>query len=242
MSIGEGTGARYNCIKLKIQVISSYSCAVPPVLRGSRLTCALQHTCTHCNILQHSETLYNLYQTLQHALGAILLCCLRIFGEVRLQVRCNTLQHVATRCDTLWYTATHCNTKQRTATHCDILRYSTVHCTTLQNIVAHCSQLHHAAPRCTTQQYTAIRYNTLQHTATHCNTLQHTWGPGSYFDISKRGGHVRRMKTHRYALCGCFDGLDWGRSLIGNQRLCCSRLSFLDTVEGGAAVCCSVLQ
>ena len=141
----------------------------PPVLRGSRLTCALQHTCTHCNILQHSETLYNLYDTLQHALGAILLCCLRTFREVGLQVRkhCNTLQHAAIHCDTLQY----CNTKQRTATHCDTLRYSTVHCTTFQNVVAHCSTLHHAAPHCNTLQYVTTHCNTLQHTATHCNTL-----------------------------------------------------------------------
>ena len=53
----------------------------------------LQHTATHCSILQHSVTLASY---------------------------CNTLQHTATHYNTLQHTATHCNTLQLgTSRHAD---------------------------------------------------------------------------------------------------------------------------
>jgi len=58
----------------------------------------VQHTATHCNILQDTATHCNkLQDTTMH---------------------CNALQHTATRWNTLLYTATHCNTLHHTATHC----------------------------------------------------------------------------------------------------------------------------
>jgi len=63
----------------------------------------LQHTATHCNILDtlRQMTVYTTrYNTLQHA-----------------TTRYNTLQHAATRCNTLRHAAIRCNTMQHAATY-----------------------------------------------------------------------------------------------------------------------------
>ena len=71
----------------------------------------LQHTVTHCNIMQ---------LTAQHI--ATHCSTLQLTAT-----HCNTQQHAATRCSMLQHAATHCNTLQHTATHCDTLQHTATH-------------------------------------------------------------------------------------------------------------------
>jgi len=115
-----------------------------------------QHTATHCNTLQHTDSAMQ-KRYCRHR---------RVTWPVH---HCNTLQHNATHCNThhfkrdkvagdVWRdsytTATHCNTLPRTATHCDRPIYSELRLDR--------SVYLRAAPCC----------HTLQYTVTHCNTLQ----------------------------------------------------------------------
>ena len=101
----------------------------------------------HCNVLQHTATLYN---ALQHT-----------------ATYCNTLQYTAIHCNIHYniiatHTATklqitythiqrstlsvksvlHCNALQCTATHCIALKRTALHCNTLQCNAAHLQQTH----------------------------------------------------------------------------------------------------
>ena len=65
----------------------------------------LQHTATHRNTLQHTDSLQ--HTTLEKVI---------------------TLQHTATHRNTKHQTATHCNTLQHTTTHCNTLQHTATHC------------------------------------------------------------------------------------------------------------------
>ena len=73
------------CVATRLQVLT-WATIVTTVLPP----CA--HTATHCNMLQHTQTLQ------------------------RTAMRCNKLQDLTALCSTLRCTATHCNTLQHTAT------------------------------------------------------------------------------------------------------------------------------
>ena len=85
-----------------IQRVSNPSCRNEEM---SNAVHSLQHTATHCNILQDTATPW----------------------------LCSTLQHTATYCNTLQHTATHCNLLQRTATYCNTLHHadSAANCNTM---------------------------------------------------------------------------------------------------------------
>jgi len=116
----------------------------------------MQHTCTHCNILQRTAT------------------------------HCNTLQHTARQCKTLQHTATYCNTLQtlqHTATHYDTLQHTAMELTipfnseltfdsraNFREILKSQNILLTARPQQTLHQHC----NTLQHTATQSSTRQHS--------------------------------------------------------------------
>ena len=99
------------CVAVRCSVLQydALCCSVPFMMKSIRL---LQHTSTHCNILQRTLQTHCKHNathcyTLQHA----------ITHHNTLQhsaTRCNTLQHAATRCNTLQHSATLCNTQQHT--------------------------------------------------------------------------------------------------------------------------------
>jgi len=109
---------------------------------------ALQHTATHCNILQ----LRGERQTQRRETD--------VLNTEDAASHCNTLQHTVIRDSD---TAKHCNTLRHSATHCNTVQHSATQCDTRQR---HCKTLQHAATHRDTRQR---RCNTLQHTATHCN-------------------------------------------------------------------------
>ena len=102
--------------------------------------CALQHTATRYNALQHATT------------------------------HCNTLQHTATHYNTLQHTPTHCNTLQHTATRYNTLQHTATHCNTLEITYHRGMKVPLDRYRIAMLQHTATRCNTLLHTATHFNT------------------------------------------------------------------------
>ena len=95
--------------------------------------CALHHTATRCNTLQHNVI---------HLLGMVL------FIDKVLKSTC-------THCNTLQHTATHCNTLQHTATHLPEMallvnratEYTATNCNTRQNAATHCNTLQHTFQR-----------------------------------------------------------------------------------------------
>ena len=161
----------------------------------------MQHTVTHCNILQRTATQCN---ALQHTAPY----CNTLHYTVTVQslkIQCYALQHTAKRCNTLQHTAPYCNEEQHTATHRNTLQLCRVSKdSTLQHTAAHCNSLQHTATHCifskvkamvilwicvvlkvnlSKYKYTHIAYvyiqrqdftYTLQHTVPHRNTQQHT--------------------------------------------------------------------
>ena len=117
---------------------------------------ALQHTATHCNILQLRGERQTQWRETD------------VLNTKDAASHCNTLQHTVIRDSD---TATHCNTPQHTATHCNTLQHTATHRDTRKT---HCRTLQHTAKhwaRCNAPWYET---ETLQHTARHCNALQRT--------------------------------------------------------------------
>jgi len=147
----------------------------------------LQHTVTHCGMLQHTEhaatrcSASRKGQASHSRHSKRRRTCMKIHGTKlqRTTTRSNTLHCTATHCNTLQYAEMLCNTSRRgQGSHS---RYS--HCNTLQHTATHCSTLQHTATHC----------NTLQHSATHCNTVQHT--AAHYNTLCKgKGSHSRHSK------------------------------------------------
>jgi len=117
----------------------------------------LQHTATHCNLLQHTATLLALPAHGRRERNILII----IVAKRQL----NPKYHTATHCNTLQHTATHCTTLQHTATPLDT-RTSTTR--------AQCSDNHVLK---TWSQPQVSHCNTLQHSATLCNNLQHRQQP-----------------------------------------------------------------
>jgi len=69
-----------------------------------------KYTATRCNTMQHSATLCNMPQHLQHTLQQSATLCNTLQHSATPTTLCNTLQHTATRCNTLQHVATQCNT------------------------------------------------------------------------------------------------------------------------------------
>jgi len=118
----------------------------------------LQHTATHCNILQHILWIFILW--VQASGGS--------FQLWHIVAHCSILQHTTAHWSTL-------RTLQHTAAHCSTLQHTTAHSSTLQHTAAHCSTLQHTATHCNTSfepSFYDLRYR--MGLATHCNKLQHT--------------------------------------------------------------------
>jgi len=124
----------------------------------------LQHTATHCNMMQ---------RTCQDLCDAETLRSMMLYGCV---TYCKMLQHAATHCNMLQRTAT----RNRHTTTCATQRlYARCRCLHVQHTATHCNTLQHTATHCNTLQRTATHHNTLQHTATHCNnfcSVEALWG------------------------------------------------------------------
>jgi len=123
----------------------------------TKISDALQHTATYCNILQHTATYCKILQDtatycdiLQHTATYF-----------------NILQHIAKFWSTLKHTATHYNTLQYTATHCTALQHSAMAIEGRgdQGVVVDCSTLHTATYCNALHQHCNTPH---QHTATHC--------------------------------------------------------------------------
>jgi len=69
---------------------------------------AVQHSATHCNILQHDT-----------------------YNRKCLRSKCRARHHAATHFNTLQQSIAHCNTLQHTATHCNTLQHTATHCNTI---------------------------------------------------------------------------------------------------------------
>ena len=165
-------------------------------------TDTLQHTATHCNTPQQTNT--SIHSSNMHT---------------------DTLQRTATHCNTLRHTATSCNkpdtsihssnmhtdTLQCTSTHCDALQRIATHCHTLQRTATHPIQWYtrtiYSLAHRITQQHTATHYipryvhqigihtSTLRHTATHCNT------PHTSICTPKRHSHGSFVVQHPATHC-----------------------------------------
>ena len=110
----------------------------------------LQHTATHCNILQHILWIFILW--VQASSGS--------FQLWHIVAHCSILQHTTAHCSTLQHTAAHYSTQQHTAAHSSTLQHTAAHCNTLQHIIwaiVLWFKVSHGS------------CNTLQQTATHCN-------------------------------------------------------------------------
>ena len=86
---------------------------------------SLQHTATHCNILQRhvllrriSLQVCNTYQRTHYTTTP------RLASSYFLA----SMRHTTTHCNTQQLTATHCNTLQHTKTHCNIMQHTSMPC------------------------------------------------------------------------------------------------------------------
>jgi len=102
---------------------------LPPAI--SEVAVRLQHTTSHCNMLQHAATCCNLSA---HMIKRSAPVGKRERERARkTATHCSTLQHTATHCNTLQLPAIPCNTLQHSATRCNILQHSATRCNTLQH-------------------------------------------------------------------------------------------------------------
>jgi len=148
----------------------------------------------HCSTLQHTTTHCNLLQQKISRLGQ---------PSAWIATPCCTLQRIAAHCGTLQRTATHCNTMEiddfglRTrrhtttcmrSTHCNTLRHTATHCNTLQTLacttivvvekrnsqVLHCVTVH-----CSVLHCVAVCYSVLQCVAMGCSVAHYVTVCGS---------------------------------------------------------------
>jgi len=155
----------------------------PPPLFQSLLpvTCriqALQHTATHCHILQHKNC-----DLLRLFFKPVACEISHTYTHIGTATYCNTTntlqQPTATYCNTILHTYTHIGTAthyykipRHTATQPNTLQHTATQPNTLQHPTAtYCNTTQHTATYCNTTQHTATSYcNILQHNPTHCNT------------------------------------------------------------------------
>jgi len=154
----------------------------------------LQHTATHCNILQCSFSSHRSWDDSWHIWHAIFMC----------------LWHELDSTEWVWESTTHYNTLQHTATHCNTLPHAAIYCNTLHTL--HCSvssrrswddswHIWHTHLTCLvhlrrdawlicmwyeseSKRYPQDSRTTMQHTATRCNTLQHPATPCRHVRIT----------------------------------------------------------
>jgi len=123
----------------------------------------LKHAATCCNMLQHTHTHSNAFDTIQHTATQMMQ-----MGSDGL--RNQTLQNTATHCNTLQHTAAHYNTLQQ-------IQHTPSYMMRMEDHDSPCTTLHHIPPHSKADDETGGRWLTLQHTATHCIAIDWFWLP-----------------------------------------------------------------
>jgi len=146
------TATRGNIVQHMQHVITP---SAPSLVQMSQ--CVVEHTATHYNTRQHTETLCNTcntsYPPVHHHLrdvfgdcATVAVCCSVLLKpeDCTDQTFANTLQHAATHGNTLQHTATHGNTVQHMQHAIPPSAPSLTRCShPTQNALTKCPALHH---------------------------------------------------------------------------------------------------